>query len=155
MWERIMPLNLMSIWQYISCLEEKDDDDNYVMTIEDEVKMKNPQLCALVLMECIASPTRYVFNWGQGPKDIWTMSFNVFVKLFLYMLSMASMSLLNIRLLDPQQIGQRKGKFFVANEKTMQESMVFQDVQCDYLVYFDWKFDQFDYKPLVFKVTFF
>ncbi len=35
-------------------------DNNSVMTIEDEVKMKNPQLCALVLVECITSPTRYV-----------------------------------------------------------------------------------------------
>jgi hypothetical protein len=44
------------------------------MTIEDEVKIKNPQLCALVLVECIASPTRYVFNWGQGPKEIFFLA---------------------------------------------------------------------------------
>jgi hypothetical protein len=40
------------------------------MTIEDEVKMKNPQLCALMLVECIATPIEYVPNWGQGPKEI-------------------------------------------------------------------------------------
>jgi len=36
------------------------------MIIEDEVKMKNPQLC-FVLVEC---PIGYVLNWGQGPREI-------------------------------------------------------------------------------------
>jgi hypothetical protein len=40
------------------------------MIIEDEVKMKNPQLC-FVFVEC---PIGYVLNWGQGPKEIFFSS---------------------------------------------------------------------------------